>query len=68
MTMKYFDHVIFFFLIFLYKNISGDTTPLPKREVPLQALGSLFFFRAPQWSLTVATPLGMSKAKLRVRL
>ena len=73
MTMKYFDHVfcILFFLFFCIKNKWLLCTTYPKREVPLKALESLFwehpFLRSLQ-SLIVATPLGMSRVKVCVRL
>ena len=38
MTMKYFEHVIcIYFLFFLYKKISSDSTPLPKLKGALKS-------------------------------
>ena len=38
MTMKYFEHVIcIYFLFFLYKKISSDSTPLPKMKGALKS-------------------------------
>ena len=66
--MKHFDHVILY-LFFCIKNKWQLHTNYPKREVPWKSI-QISFLRAPQvlQSLTVATPLGMSRAKLHVRL
>ena len=41
----------FLFFLFLHKKISGDSTTYPKREVPLKARKSFFFFRAPEFAV-----------------
>ena len=50
MTMKYFEHVscIYFFLIFLYKKISSDFTPLPKMRGALKST-QISFLRDPNF-------------------
>ena len=72
MTMKYFDHIIcisFFFFLFCIKNKWRLHTTYLKREVPLKAPKSLFLEHPKLLrSLIVATPLGISRAKFRVRL
>ena len=65
---KYFEHVTCIYLLLLFfciKKISGNSTPLPKREVPLQAPKSLFL-RAPiitstSCSVIVISPCGRWK-------
>ena len=72
MRMKQFSHVklyLVFFLIFFIKNKWRLHTTYPKREVPLKAPKYLFWEHPKvSQSLTVATPLGMSRAKFRIRL
>ena len=53
----------------MYKKINGDSTPLIQKErCPKKAPRKSLFWEHLCWSLTVATPLRMSRAKLHVRL
>ena len=68
-SVMYFLYLVF--LIFCIKNKWQLHITYPKREVSLKALKNPFFFfflEALFRSLTVATPLGMLRAKFRVRL
>ena len=56
------------FLIFCMKKISGDSTSLTQKERYPKRNPNLFFWEALLRSLTVATPLEMSRAKFRIRL
>ena len=65
MTFEVFWTCNLYLFIYLYKKISGDSTPLPKREVPLQAPKSLFL-RAPiitstSCSVIIISPCGRWK-------
>ena len=69
--MKHIDPVelYYLFIYFLYKKKSGDSTPLTQKERrPSNHLKISFLRGLISRSLTVATPLGMSRAKLHVRL
>ena len=69
--MKHFDPVklYYLFIYFLYKKKSGDSTPLTQKERhPSNHLKISFLRGLISRSLTVVTPLEMSRAKLHVRL
>ena len=70
MIKEQFNQVfIFSFSYVLYKkNKRRLHTTYPKRGMPLKASKSLFFERHLWQSLIVVTTLGMSRAKLRIRL
>ena len=60
---------IFSYFFALKKKINGDSTPLTqKREVSQKVPESLFWGTHFSKSLTMATPLGMLRAKLHIKL
>ena len=63
-------YLYLFFLIFCIKKISGDSTPLTKKRGAIKST-RISFLKGTKvfcWSLTVATPLGMLRAKLHIKL
>ena len=69
MINEQFSHVfIFSFSYFSYKKKVATPHHLPKKINALKSIQITFFLEALLRSLTVATPLGMSRDKFHIRL